>query len=93
MTDILLHETGHIMLSDFDLAKQSQEPGGLPAAVMQIENGVWPFSACFVLFSRGPLLCRCRFLSSTLGLALSVFERIPLWVLKVRSTNKNTIGL
>lgn len=40
LTDILLHETGHIMLSDFDLAKQSQEPGGLPAAVMQFENGV-----------------------------------------------------
>lgn len=38
--NILLHETGHIMLSDFDLAKQSQEPGGLPAAVMQFENGV-----------------------------------------------------
>ncbi|KIM22449.1 hypothetical protein M408DRAFT_79038 [Serendipita vermifera MAFF 305830] len=38
--NILLHETGHIMLSDFDLSKQSQEPGGLPAAVMQFENGV-----------------------------------------------------
>lgn len=38
--NILLHESGHIMLSDFDLAKQSQEPGGLPAAVVQFENGV-----------------------------------------------------
>ncbi|KAG8843462.1 hypothetical protein FRB91_003339, partial [Serendipita sp. 411] len=38
--NILLHESGHIMLSDFDLAKQSQEPGGLPAAVIQFENGV-----------------------------------------------------
>lgn len=38
--DILLHESGHIMLSDFDLAKQSQEPGGLPAAVIQFDNGV-----------------------------------------------------
>jgi hypothetical protein len=40
MIDILLHESGHIMLSDFDLAKQSQEPGGLPAAVIQFEDGV-----------------------------------------------------
>lgn len=40
LTDILLHESGHIMLSDFDLAKQSQEPGGLPAAVIQFDNGV-----------------------------------------------------
>lgn len=40
-TDILLHESGHIMLSDFDLAKQSGEPGGRPATVTQIEpNGV-----------------------------------------------------
>lgn len=38
--NILLHESGHIMLSDFDLAKQSQEPGGLPAAVIQFDNGV-----------------------------------------------------
>ena len=38
--DILLHASGHIMLSDFDLAKQSTEPGGRPAAVMQVENGV-----------------------------------------------------
>ncbi|PVG04176.1 Pkinase-domain-containing protein [Serendipita vermifera] len=38
--NILLHESGHIMLSDFDLAKQSQEPGGLPAAVVQFEDGV-----------------------------------------------------
>ncbi|KAG8829630.1 hypothetical protein FRC17_006266, partial [Serendipita sp. 399] len=38
--NILLHESGHIMLSDFDLAKQSQEPGGLPAAVIQFENGL-----------------------------------------------------
>jgi hypothetical protein len=30
------------MLSDFDLAKQSQDPGGLPAAVVQYENGVRP---------------------------------------------------
>lgn len=39
--DILLHQSGHIMLSDFDLAKQSGEPGGRPATIMQIEpNGV-----------------------------------------------------
>ncbi|KAH7100556.1 Pkinase-domain-containing protein [Auriculariales sp. MPI-PUGE-AT-0066] len=34
--NILLHESGHIMLSDFDLAKQSSVPGGRPAKVQQI---------------------------------------------------------
>jgi hypothetical protein len=35
--DILLHHSGHIMLSDFDLAKQ----GGRAATIMQSEvNGV-----------------------------------------------------
>lgn len=38
--DILLHASGHIMLSDFDLAKQSGERGGRPAGVLQMENGV-----------------------------------------------------
>jgi protein-serine/threonine kinase len=33
MTDILLHQSGHIMLSDFDLSKQSGEPGGAPATI------------------------------------------------------------
>ena len=41
MLDILLHQSGHIMLSDFDLAKQSGERGGKPATIAQIEpNGV-----------------------------------------------------
>lgn len=40
VTDILLHQSGHIMLSDFDLAKQSGEPGGRPATIHQVENGV-----------------------------------------------------
>lgn len=41
MTDILLHQSGHIMLSDFDLAKQSGHPGGRPATIHQSEpNGV-----------------------------------------------------
>lgn len=31
--DILLHQSGHIMLSDFDLSKQSGEPGGAPALI------------------------------------------------------------
>lgn len=31
--DILLHQSGHIMLSDFDLSKQSGEAGGAPAAI------------------------------------------------------------
>ena len=38
--DILLHQSGHIMLSDFDLAKQSGGPGGKPAMIHQEENGV-----------------------------------------------------
>lgn len=38
--DILLHQSGHIMLSDFDLAKQSNERGGRPAMIHQEENGV-----------------------------------------------------
>ncbi|EEB87861.1 hypothetical protein MPER_14615, partial [Moniliophthora perniciosa FA553] len=31
--NILLHESGHIMLSDFDLASRSPEPAGLPAVM------------------------------------------------------------
>ncbi|KAI0921554.1 serine/threonine protein kinase, AGC [Taiwanofungus camphoratus] len=38
--NILLHQSGHIMLSDFDLAKQSGEPGGRPATIHQEENGI-----------------------------------------------------
>lgn len=39
--DILLHQSGHIMLSDFDLSKQSGEPGGAPATIKQNgPNGV-----------------------------------------------------
>ncbi|CAL1702257.1 unnamed protein product [Somion occarium] len=38
--NILLHQSGHIMLSDFDLAKQSNEPGGRPAMIHQEENGI-----------------------------------------------------
>ncbi|KAH9938406.1 Pkinase-domain-containing protein [Fomitopsis serialis] len=38
--NILLHQSGHIMLSDFDLAKQSGEPGGRPATIHQVENGM-----------------------------------------------------
>ncbi|KAK4686391.1 protein-serine/threonine kinase, partial [Tremellales sp. Uapishka_1] len=39
--NILLHQSGHIMLSDFDLSKQSGEPGGAPAGIKQSgQNGV-----------------------------------------------------
>lgn len=39
--DILLHQSGHIMLSDFDLAKQSGSPGGRAATIAHLEpNGV-----------------------------------------------------
>lgn len=33
LLDILLHQSGHIMLSDFDLSKQS-DPGGKPTMIM-----------------------------------------------------------
>ena len=36
--NILLHQSGHIMLSDFDLSKQS-EPGGKPAMVALVPQG------------------------------------------------------
>ncbi|KAH7887924.1 Pkinase-domain-containing protein [Phlebopus sp. FC_14] len=38
--NILLHQSGHIMLSDFDLAKQSGHPGGRPATIHQEPNGM-----------------------------------------------------
>ncbi|GAA5820236.1 hypothetical protein JCM11251_005536 [Rhodosporidiobolus azoricus] len=39
--NILLHETGHIMLSDFDLSKQSDANGGAPAGIKMVgPNGV-----------------------------------------------------
>ncbi|KAF8639924.1 hypothetical protein AX17_001174 [Amanita inopinata Kibby_2008] len=38
--NILLHQSGHIMLSDFDLAKQSNGSGMLPAMVHSEQNGV-----------------------------------------------------
>ena len=40
LLDILLHQSGHIMLSDFDLAKQSNESGGMPTMVQSEHNGV-----------------------------------------------------
>ncbi|EMC91753.1 hypothetical protein BAUCODRAFT_38892 [Baudoinia panamericana UAMH 10762] len=36
--NILLHQSGHIMLSDFDLSKQS-DPGGAPAMILASGNG------------------------------------------------------
>src|SRR5271168_840019 len=36
--DILLHQSGHIMLSDFDLSKQS-DPGGKPTMVQAVATG------------------------------------------------------
>ncbi|KAK1236673.1 serine/threonine protein kinase, AGC [Marasmius sp. AFHP31] len=41
--NILLHESGHIMLSDFDLAKQTTEPAGLPAISHSEQNGLGKF--------------------------------------------------
>ncbi|KIL68139.1 hypothetical protein M378DRAFT_22242 [Amanita muscaria Koide BX008] len=38
--NILLHQSGHIMLSDFDLAKQANDPNGLPVMVHSEHNGV-----------------------------------------------------
>jgi protein-serine/threonine kinase len=39
LPDILLHESGHIMLSDFDLSKPTSEPGGAPAVMKQSAQG------------------------------------------------------
>ena len=41
-SDILLHQSGHIMLSDFDLSKQS-DPGGAPTMIVG-RNGATPTS-------------------------------------------------
>ncbi|KIK65442.1 hypothetical protein GYMLUDRAFT_38905 [Collybiopsis luxurians FD-317 M1] len=38
--NILLHQSGHIMLSDFDLAKQFGDPGIAPEMVPSEQNGV-----------------------------------------------------
>ncbi|KAJ7667833.1 AGC/RSK protein kinase [Mycena polygramma] len=38
--NILLHQSGHIMLSDFDLAKQSSDPGSMPVMIQSETNGV-----------------------------------------------------
>ncbi|PFH52885.1 hypothetical protein AMATHDRAFT_56456 [Amanita thiersii Skay4041] len=38
--NILLHQSGHIMLSDFDLAKQSGDRDGKPGMVHSEQNGV-----------------------------------------------------
>uniref|UniRef100_A0A8H7Y1C6 non-specific serine/threonine protein kinase n=1 Tax=Psilocybe cubensis TaxID=181762 RepID=A0A8H7Y1C6_PSICU len=38
--NILLHESGHIMLSDFDLAKQSTDPSNMPTMVHSETNGI-----------------------------------------------------
>lgn len=42
IVDILLHQSGHIMLSDFDLSKQS-DPGGAPTMIVG-RNGATPTS-------------------------------------------------
>ncbi|KAF4620027.1 hypothetical protein D9613_005493 [Agrocybe pediades] len=38
--NILLHQSGHIMLSDFDLAKSSNEPNSMPTMVHSETNGI-----------------------------------------------------
>ncbi|KAF9535100.1 kinase-like domain-containing protein [Crepidotus variabilis] len=38
--NILLHQSGHIMLSDFDLAKQSTDPNQMPSILHSEHNGV-----------------------------------------------------
>lgn len=56
--DILLHESGHIMLSDFDLSKPTTEPGGAPAVMKQsAQGGVSYHIHC--LDSRTLLTSRC----------------------------------
>ena len=51
--DILLHQSGHIMLSDFDLSKQTEAGTGTPASAKQIvPNGAWVIdtNACIADF-------------------------------------------
>ncbi|KAF8205129.1 AGC/RSK protein kinase [Pholiota molesta] len=36
--NILLHQSGHIMLSDFDLAKQSNDPSGMPTMIPLVDT-------------------------------------------------------
>ncbi|KAJ3483834.1 hypothetical protein NLJ89_g12029 [Agrocybe chaxingu] len=44
--NILLHQSGHIMLSDFDLAKQSNDPSGMPTMVHSEQTGVKIVNPC-----------------------------------------------
>lgn len=81
--DILLHHSGHIMLSDFDLAKHSGVNGGRPAVIHQSAlNGVilCPFVSVttWILMSNS-----ISFLWLTPNHARLIFGPIRLWGLKV----------
>ncbi|KAK7061582.1 AGC/RSK protein kinase [Favolaschia claudopus] len=69
--NILLHQSGHIMLSDFDLAKQSNDPSGMPVMIQSETNGV---GACGI--PRFRLWTQCR--------APSTFGRIHLLARKAK---------
>lgn len=76
--DILLHHSGHIMLSDFDLAKHSGVNGGRPATIHQSElNGV-SISALIPCDHADPHNL-ISFLWSTLNLARLISGPIRLW--------------
>ncbi|KAF7331948.1 AGC/RSK protein kinase [Mycena kentingensis (nom. inval.)] len=49
--NILLHQSGHIMLSDFDLAKQSNDPGSMPVMIQSETNGVRSTRGHHVMYS------------------------------------------
>jgi protein-serine/threonine kinase len=51
--DILLHHSGHIMLSDFDLAKQSSESARMPMILHSDENRVSRVSILEFTYSAG----------------------------------------
>lgn len=80
VADILLHQSGHIMLSDFDLAKQSSEPAGMPVMIHSDQNGV----SRDYMPSDGLISSIFRYRLSTPCRVLRISEQIHLLVRKVR---------
>jgi protein-serine/threonine kinase len=75
--DILLHQSGHIMLSDFDLAKQFNEPSCLPAMVHSEANGVKDFTLALLVLWLSNFVSSRRYLSSIQCHVRGTFEPIP----------------
>ena len=69
--DILLHQSGHIMLSDFDLAKQASEKGRRAAGMQIGSHGVSHIM---------DWIARDLTFFLPLPLPLSVIVRFPWWI-------------